>query len=216
MPDSKPSGEAEEARVRVAPTLPLTLLETVRRQDLPAEILEGEDLPASLPRRLGLSDVVARQIQRYKDAQRRGEKIPPREVADLIGLILRRPDAGDLLRDAGKQLARQHFARLRAPTRTALRFMPRSLAQVALRRAARRLLRPLAGAADLQSPGKPLLARARLPLTAMDETGTACMLFSGALEELASLYLRDAIRVEHTLCEVRGDECCEWTLAGGG
>lgn len=216
MPDPKPTGDADATRARVAPALPLALLETVRSRDLPPEILEGEDLPASLPRRLGLSDVVARQIQRYRDAQRRGERIDAQEVADLMRLILRRPDSGELLRDTGRELARRQYGRLTLVTRAALRIMPRRLVHGALRRAARRLLRPLAGALEVEDAGAPLLARIRSPLTAMDESGTACELFSGALEELASLYLRTPVRVEHARCEVRGDATCEWCLAGSG
>jgi hypothetical protein len=36
----------------------LTLLEVIRAQDLPTEVLEQEDTSVTLPRRLGLSDVV--------------------------------------------------------------------------------------------------------------------------------------------------------------
>lgn len=211
MADPKPIGDTD-ARARVAPAVALTLLEMVRKRDLPPEILEGEDLPASLPRRFGLSDVVARQIQRYKDAERKGERIPAQEVSDLLRLILRRPDAGELLRDVGRELARREYRRLRLPTRAALRIMPKPLAQVALRRAARRLLRPIAGALEVENPGKPLLARTRASIGATDETGTACLLFSGALEKLASLYMRGPARVEHGRCEVRGDPCCEWGM----
>jgi len=48
----------------VAPLLPLVLLESVRAHDRPREVLEDEDLAASLPRRLGLTGVVETQIPR--------------------------------------------------------------------------------------------------------------------------------------------------------
>ena len=208
MTEAKPTDAAE---ARVAPTLPLTLLETVRRRDLPPEILEGEDLPASLPRRLGLSDVVARQIVRFRDAKRRGERIPAQEVKDLLRLVLRRPDAPDVLRETGRELARQHFGRISAAMRAALRILPRRAVLLAARRATRRLLRPVAGG-SVESGARPVLARIHSPVTVVDESPMGCVLFSGAMEELVALYTRATATVSHSACESRGDACCEWIL----
>ncbi|HUH14144.1 MAG TPA: hypothetical protein VMK65_13600 [Longimicrobiales bacterium] len=211
MPEPSSSGDAD---ARVAPTLPLTLLETVRSRDLPPEILEGEDLPASLPRRLGLSDVVARQIVRFKDAKRRGERIPAQEVKDLLRLVLRRPDAPDVLRETGRQLARQYFGRVAAPARVALRILPRRAVLLAARRATRKLLRPVAGG-SVEDGRRPVLARVHGPVTVVDDSPTGCVLFSGALEELVTLYTHATATVSHSTCESRGDAYCEWILVEG-
>ena len=50
----------------ITPLFPLLLLETMRDMDRPEELLEDEDLTTSLPRRLGLSDVVMVQIRRLQ------------------------------------------------------------------------------------------------------------------------------------------------------
>lgn len=214
MTDPISRAAAPATRARIAPILPLTLLQMVRRRDLPEEVLEGEDLPASLPRRLGLSDVVARQIARYDDAVRRSERISVQEVHDLLRLVLRRPDGRDLLSDTGRALARRHFERVSGATRATLRVLPRALVWVVALRSARRFLRPLTGGSRLESRARPPLVRVRPSITAAaDEAGAACVLFSGALEELASLYRRTPVRATHSACEALGAPSCEWTLA---
>src|SRR5690606_9092655 len=60
----------ERSAAPVDPLLPLALLEAVRTRDKPREVLEDEDLAASLPRRLGLTSVVESQIRRYEEAVR--------------------------------------------------------------------------------------------------------------------------------------------------
>ena len=50
---------------RVKAIVGLRLLEVVRDRDLPTELLEEEDPARTIPRRLGLSDVVDRQIRAY-------------------------------------------------------------------------------------------------------------------------------------------------------
>lgn len=49
----------------MTPVFPLILLETMRDMDRPEEYLEGEDVAVSMPRRLGLSDVIYTQIHRF-------------------------------------------------------------------------------------------------------------------------------------------------------
>jgi len=44
--------------------------------------------------------------------------------------------------------------------------------------------------------------------------GTACVLYTGAIEELARLYVGKEQRVVHSRCSARGDAICEWTLEG--
>ena len=57
----------------ITPLFPLILLETLRDRDRPEEVLEDEDVSVSLPRRLGLSDVVMVQIRRFQE-----ERLEPR------------------------------------------------------------------------------------------------------------------------------------------
>jgi predicted hydrocarbon binding protein len=198
----------------VAPILPLALLEAVRLHDRPREVLEDEDLSISLPRRLGLTGVVESQIQRYEDARRRGEWISADEVGDLLRLVLRRPDAEAILREAGGQVARQSFRRGPAIAATALRVLPRSALFAATRRAARQVLRRMAAGARRKLYGRPPVVRLANSLSVrVDASGTACALYAGTIEELVALYTRWRPQVIHSLCGARGDTACEWTLA---
>src|SRR5690606_19268600 len=82
--------EPEPPAHLIVPFLPLALLEAMRAQDQPHEVLEDEDLAASLPRRFGLTSVVASQIERYREAARKRRGVPVDDVVDLIRLVLRR------------------------------------------------------------------------------------------------------------------------------
>jgi hypothetical protein len=83
----------------------LALLEALRDQDRPGEVLDDEDLTVTLPRRFGLSDVVDSQIRRYQEDARRTRRVPEGEVRDLIRLVSRRPDSEGLFRDVGRSLS---------------------------------------------------------------------------------------------------------------
>ncbi|HWK89043.1 MAG TPA: hypothetical protein VNP72_03585, partial [Longimicrobium sp.] len=74
----------------VSPVFPLLLLETMRDMDRPEEVLEGENLAASMPRRLGLSDVVYTQIHRFREETKKKSLQTPAVVEDLIRLVIRR------------------------------------------------------------------------------------------------------------------------------
>ncbi len=184
------------------------LLETVRAIDLPEEILENEDLPASLPRRLGLSDVVARRISAYETAEKEGRRVPAEEVLDLLRLVIRRPDARHVLREAGAAFARRSMARPRATG------MPAFLRFLAARRAARRLLKRVATSQSGFTVERPLVVRSHASITAAaDDRGTGCALVTGALAELARAYLRESAAVTHGRCVGLGDDACEWVVA---
>lgn len=208
--------EGTRGTALISPLLPLALLEALRSHDTPTEVLEDENFTSSLPRRLGLSDVVFSQIRRYEDALKRGEDVPLPAVMDLLKLVLRRPDAATVLREAGAEVARRHFDRFRRPAAISMngRGLPRAVVFVAVRRTARRLLNRLLGRGTLEMVGRPLVARISHPFTAeAGGDGTACLLFSGVLEELIRLYTRQEQRIVHARCESRGDPVCEWTLA---
>jgi hypothetical protein len=205
--------ESDRRRGTVAPLLPLALLESMRAHDRPREVLEDENLAESLPRRLGLTGVVESQIHRYEEAARRGRPVPADEVLDLIRLVLRRPDAEPILREAGAELARRYFARLPAAATTALAILPRSARLGAAKRSVRALFRRILGTGRLELGARPFTVRIREPLTARIEgAGTACVLYGAAIEELIHLYTRQRPRLAQSRCAGRGEECCEWTL----
>jgi hypothetical protein len=208
--------ETDPPRATLAPLLPLAILEAIRAQDRPHEMLEDEDVSASLPRRLGLTGVIESSIQRYEVAARRNRPVPAEEVVDLLRLVLRRPDARTVLVEAGHLAARRYFARLPSAATSALGVLPRAAARAAARRSARTLLRRLLGAGRLEWTRQPVAARAFEPLAArLDGAGTACALYGAALEELVSLYTHQRPHVTHPRCAAWGDECCEWVIGEG-
>jgi predicted hydrocarbon binding protein len=200
----------DEVRGNVLPVVPLALLETVRERDLPGEFLEDEVLSVSMPRRLGLTGVVSTQILRYEQAVVSGTRIPVAEMSNLLQLVLRRADAEPLLREAGRRMTRLHLGEQAPMSARALR-RSSGLVYLPIRRAARRLLRGMAGSAKIEFAGKPLTVRVTPAYTAQ-LADTACVLFTGALEELVRIYAGREPTVEHQRCIARGDAVCEWRL----
>ena len=198
-----------ENRGHVLALLPLALLETVREQDRPGEVLEDEDISVSLPRRLGLTGVVSSQIRRYEKAGSNG-RVPAAEVAGLMQLVLRRPDAGSILREAGRRIAHRQLGDTLPRTARVLRRWDR-MVFIPLRRAAKRLLRGIVGNVRTTISGRPLVVRmSRSPLGAAGSD--ACDLYTGAIAELVRMYSDRPHTVTHVQCTARGGAQCEWTV----
>lgn len=200
---------AAENRGRILVLLPLSLLETVREQDRPGEMLEDEDVSVSLPRRLGLSGVIYSQIRKYEQAGANG-RVPASEVAGLLQLVLRRPDAGAIVTETGRRIARRQLGDSVPASVRMFRRWDR-LVFIPMRRAARRMLRGLVGDVMATISGRPLTVRMnRAPLGAAGEG--ACGLYTGVLDELVHTYSNQPHSVSHTQCTTRGDGHCEWTV----
>lgn len=199
--------ETDDRLEPVAPLLPLALLESIRAHDRPREVLEDEDLAASLPRRLGLTGVVESQIRRYEESRKRGQSVQPGEVRDLLRLVLRRPDAESILRNAGERLS----ARQRKRGLSVIGVMP-GTSRSACRRAVRSLLRRISGGASIEVDGWPLRIRIRGGITTdLDSAVAACILYGSALESLISSFVRGRPALEHLHCQTLGEPACEWS-----
>lgn len=204
---------ASASRPTITPVLPLLLLETMRDMDRPDEVLEDEDLTVSLPRRLGLSDVVLSQIRRFQAEVKHRRLQRAADVEDLIRLVVRRPDAEEIFFEAGRRMAQHAWKQRAAGMRTAVRFMPRALALLTAQRAAKRLFRRLVGPSALKVTRWPLELRIADALTVRaDPGGMACALYTGAFEELLRAYTRRNYRAVHAFCRARGEEGCEWQV----
>lgn len=177
----------------------------MRDMDLPLEILEDEDPTQTIPRRFGLSDVVERQIRTYRDDVKRGVRLTDEEIRGLFRFVIRRPDGADVFRQVGRLLVEGD----RAPGW--IRRLPRGLGFRAVRARARRRLkkafgRPIGG---FGRGGFVIEGRSLLFIEA-DPGGDACHLLSGFSEEMISRMLGGTAKVEHTLCQGRGDGLCRW------
>lgn len=208
---SRPTGRSGE-NPSVSPVLPLILLETLRDRDRPDEVLEDEDITLSLPRRLGLSEVVRLQIARLEEEVRHGRPQVASAVVDLFRLVLRRPDAADLFVEAGRRVALHFWEQRPTGARRVVKLLPRPLALVSAQRAGTRMFRSLVGPTRVRISRRPVSLRIERSLSAQaDPDGSACGLYSGAFEELLHVYTGRSYRILHPLCSSRDpDRGCEW------
>jgi bacteriochlorophyll 4-vinyl reductase len=210
---SDPVDLHDRGKRRITPVFPLLLFETMRELDRPEEVLEDEDVTVSLPRRFGLSDVVGRQIHRFHQEVKQRRLQSTEEMEDLIRLVVRRPDADRIFLEAGRRMARHAWEERAGATRRALAWMPRQVALFSAVRATRRLFRRLVGTGRFRIQRRPVEMHIAGSLTArVDPTGTACVFYSGVLEELLTRHTRRVYQVVHDRCEARGADECEWTV----
>lgn len=200
------------SRPRVAPVFGLTLLETLRDQDLPAEFLQDEVPSLTMPRRLGLSDVVERQIRNYRDAVRQRARMSDDQVRDLIRLVVRRPDAAELFHRAGRKLGAQVGG---GRFTGASRILPRSLRFRLARRAAARGLNRLFGRRVGGFAHGPFALEGRgLLFLEGDPSGRACQFVTGFCQAVVSQRLGPEYMVVHSQCQAHRDPVCRWTVTG--
>ena len=192
---------------RISAVVALTLLEVIRHQDLPREVLESEDPSVTMPRRLGLSEVIDRQIRRYREEVKRRERITDDEFRDLVRLVIRRPDSEEVFFHVGAQLAGDD----RPPGWW--RGLPRALGYGLARRRTRRQLIRLFGrrVGGFASGPFTLEARSHLFIDG-DLGGDACNFLTGFCTTVLQRYCGRRARVAHSLCEARRDPLCRWTV----
>jgi len=206
-----PTNSAAGAGATVTPVFPLILLETMRDMDRPEEYLEGENIAVSMPRRLGLSDVVFTQIHRFRDEVKRKRMQHPDVVADLIRLVIRRPDADEIFEEAGRRVARHAWGERSGAFRRMVRLLPQGAKQRSARKAARKLFRQLAGDGGMDVGIKPVALSITGSITGVaDPGGAACAFYAGALSELVTQYTGRKHSTRHDRCETRGGKSCEW------
>jgi hypothetical protein len=183
----------------------LRLLEAMHDQDLPGEILEGDAPTVTMPRRLGLSDVVDRQIRAYRSDVRRGVRLTDGEISDLFRLVIRRPDSEEIFFRVGQMLAGEEGRG--GWTRLAPRQVARAVARSRVRRRLRRLFgRRMGGSVR----GRFAIEGRSLLFIEADPGGDACALVSGLCQAILERTAGHPARVQHTLCQSRNDALCRW------
>jgi bacteriochlorophyll 4-vinyl reductase len=208
----RPGGASSQAP-SITPMFPLLLLETMRDMDRPEEVLEAEDVSASLPRRLGLSDVVFVQIRRFQEEVRQRRMQATDQMEDLLRLVVRRPDAERIFEEAGRRMARHAWGQRSGAMRRMVRLLPRPFATQAAARAARRMFRRITGGSRFAVNRWPAELRIHDSLAArVDPGGAACAFYAGAFGELLQFYTGRSYRVKHPECETNGAGSCYWTL----
>jgi len=199
--------EIEESRgggrQRVSSLVALTFLEVIKASDRPFEVFEEEDTSVTMPRRLGLSDVVERRIRNYQQEAKKGNKISDKEFGDLVRLVVRRPDARAVFLECGTRLAG------RPPRQAGL--VPRRMALALARRRIGKRLRTLFGrrVGGFADGGFVLEGRSLLFIQS-DSGGDACSLVTGLCSATLSGSVKDPPTIVHLACEARGDDYCRW------
>lgn len=208
MPVSQPTPPKTSAGAdprRVHAVVALRILEALRDQDLPAELLEDEDPSRTMPRRFGLSHVVDRQIRKFQAETRQGVRLTDAEITDLFRFVIRRPDGQDVFEHVGRSLAAGE--RIRGWGRLLPGSARYGLARAHVRRRLRNLFgRPIGGFA----PGPFVIEGRALLFVESDPGGEACYLVSGYCQEILTRVVRDGCRLVHSLCQSRGDPVCRW------
>ena len=193
--------------------LPLSLLEAVRSVDSPHDDLDTEYVPELRNKRLGLSETVYAQIQRYTAAVKRSQRAPQEEAVALARLIGRRPDAQEVFASAGRILARESLESGSSVTRRVILVLPSPLARpLALREARRIASRYLNG--SIRRIGGSLLLE--VPDSVTVDSGpkeTGCAYYESVLRELVRMLVGGSGAVEHVRCVTRGEAACEWLAA---
>jgi hypothetical protein len=194
--------------------LPLSLLEALRNLDTPVE--DGLEVMAKdiVSRRLGLSDTVAAQIDRYRQAADREGNVTEDELVSVLRLVGRRPDAPLVFADAGRRAAR-YAVRASGGSRALVKVSPSALGQRLARRAARRLAATYFRGELAQGPDPEVRMLRPLSVSAIPD-GSACAFYGAAYGEL----LRSLVSFEGTMvhehCEGRGDQACLWRAHRAG
>ncbi len=188
---------------RVSALVALTILEVIQASDRPFEVFEEEDTSITMPRRLGLSDVVVRRIQNYQEETKKGNKISDEEFSDLVRLVIRRPDARAVFLECGARLAGKAS---RQP-----KFLARKLGLALAKRRVRKRLQMLFGrrVGGFADGGFVLEGRSLLFIQS-DSGGDACSLVSGLCTATLNGSIQDPPNIAHIACEARGDAYCRW------
>ena len=205
LPASQPPKRGRARRVHAL--VALRLLEALRDQDLPAELLQDEDPSRTMPRRFGLSVVVYRQIRAFQRDARMGARLTDEEVDVLFRFVIGWPDGRDVFKHVGRSLAdARSFRGVHRILPTGLRF---AMARSRVRKRLKHLFgRPIGGFA----PGRFSIEGRSLLFVESDPSGEACHLLVGFCQALVERVTGEPVTVRQTLCQARGDALCRWEV----
>lgn len=190
--------------------LPLAVLEAMRNLDAPGDKEGAEVVDELLTKRLGLSDTVAAQIQRYREVAGRDGAVPGVELEQILRLAGRRTDAALVFAEAGRRAARRALERVGALTHWGARHLPRSMRHAVGFRGARAVADDVFDA-TLAREGGGVTARVPHALAAQaTPDGAACGFYAAAIAELLRQLVEYEGALTHSRCRSRGDDRCEW------
>lgn len=194
----------ESSRARIAAEVTLALLEAIRSTDRPREFLEDEDFHRTMPRRFGLSAVVDRQIDLYRERVRKKVKLNGEEFAEFMQLVIRRPDSAQIFRTMGARLADNEVGRRRW-------WLPRFVRLYQTRKRIERSLRRLFGRRIGGFASGPFVFEVSAsPFVQVDGSGDACEVITGFCRHALAKAVDPRMTVTMRSCETNGDRVCSW------
>lgn len=188
----------------------------MRNLDSPSDEEVAEYVDELLKKRLGLSDTVAAQINRYEVLVKRDDGVTGAEFEQILRLASRRTDAALVFGDGGRRAARRAVSRLSGWSRWASRRLPRFLRRRFGFRAARRAAGDVLGTALGREGGQPVAVLGAGWSVRATPDGASCAFYAAALAELLRQLIEYEGSVSHTRCRARGDAVCEWQAGGPG
>lgn len=195
--------------VTVDALLPLSLLESVRGADMP-EDAEAEYVHELRNKRLGLSDTVYAEIQRYTDDARKNRRVGNEKAVAIATLIGRRPDAESVFRGAGKRLAAQMYEAVPSFRRGMVRFLPAFVSRPLALAAARRVGKRYLNGSISRVGGYVMLAVSESATANTGPKGVGCTFYESSFGELMMLLVEGGGAIEHVRCSERNEGSCEW------
>ncbi|MCE2398780.1 MAG: hypothetical protein J4F34_07080 [Gemmatimonadetes bacterium] len=183
------------------------VLSAMRAIDRPDEMLEDEIFGHTMPRRLGLSGVVERQIELYSERSRQGKGLGPDELAQLIGVVVRRSDAATILYMAGTYLADGCIPKRR-------RWQPREGRLDHAKRTIQRNLDGLFGrGVGSFAAGSSRLEAADSPLARLDPSGDVCAIVTGFCQRALDRAIGKDLKMVKVSCRSEGEgHPCAWRI----
>ncbi|MBI4503178.1 MAG: hypothetical protein HY700_18735 [Gemmatimonadetes bacterium] len=190
--------------------VPLTILEAIQHLDAPTQDGLEEFHRELAVKRLGMSETVAAQIERFRRLADRGRRVESEEVAALFRLAGRRNDAGLVFADAGRHAGRRAIRSAAGTGALALRGVP-GFARNGLGFAiARRALRVFDATLD-RSEGLTSATIPDPPSALATPRAVGCGFYGSAIAEI----LRDLTDFDgamfHVKCRSKGDAECRWS-----
>jgi len=194
------------AKPPISAEVALALLEGIRSVDRPSDRIDDEVVSRTMPRRLGVSTVIERQIRLHQGYVKEGRRQTLDEFAEFLRLVNKRPDASEVFFQMGTHLADSAGTAGGIP-------LPRRLRLFRVRRSVLRAFSKLFGRRLGGFVSGPFaLEVSASPFVQLDDSGTACQVLTGFCQRALDRGVGDDLVVVKSNCEARGDRCCRWTL----
>jgi hypothetical protein len=193
------------------PLVALSLLESMREIDLPAEDDPVEYENEVGARRLGANKTIADQIERYRALVDKDGTVSDEEIMSIMRLCGRRPDSGLVFSKAGRRAATIAVEGMSRRARVGLKILPGGLRDGLGWSETRRLALNVFGIVLLREKGHATAHPSGGSFGAeATADGSACEFFGSGVAALLRAFTDFEGAVTHDKCVARNDPRCVW------